>query len=213
MNKNSLNNSAYFNNIKWFAIIEVLIWIFIFTLGLISIYLLISSSLDLNRLSKNQIIATNLSKEWLELIRNIRDSNYLNNHNWNQLNPDEWSNSTPDFTRVFEPINYYTIENNFSNSLPLIYINRINDFWEWKSELNWKMLSYKLCLDSENRYTYDCSLGNKWTFFYRYIKVDNVQDSSWIKSDAIRVISKVIWTDGWYHDLEIETILTDWKRL
>jgi len=197
-------------NNKGFAIIEILIWIFIFTLWLISIYLLITSSLNLNLISKNQIIAWNLSKEWIELIRNIRDSNYINHHKWNQLNPRE----STDYSLVFDEWKYYTIENNFSNTLPLVNINEILDFWEWKTEINWKMLSYRLCLDHQNRYTYDCtSLWHKKTHFYRYLKIEKVENSDGIISDALRITSKVIWVEKWYHELQIRTILTDWKRL
>lgn len=202
------NNFKKYNS--GFAIIEILIWIFIFTMWLISIYLLITSSLNLNIISKNQIIASNLSKEWIELIRNIRDSNYINLHKWNQLNPRE----DTDYSLDFDAWEYYKIENNFLNSWPLVKINELIDFWEWKTEINWKMLSYKLCLDSEDRYTHDCTtLWNKKTHFYRYLKIEEVKNSTWVITDALQIISKVIWVEKWYHELEIKTILTDWKRL
>lgn len=194
-----------------FAIIEILIWIFIFTLWLISVYLLITSSLRLNLISKNQIIASNLSKEWIELIRNIRDSNYINHHKWNQLNPSE----NLDYSKVFMQWKIYTIENNFSNIWPLVRINDITSiFWEWSSEINLKMQNYRLCLDLNNRYTHDCiTLWHKKTHFYRFLKIEEVKDIDWIISDSLQIISKVIWTEKWYHNVEIKTILTDWKRL
>ena len=70
-----------------FSIIEVLVGIFIFSLGLVSIFVLLTSALNLNELNKNKIIASNLAREQIELFRNIRDVNYATLHNWNQINP------------------------------------------------------------------------------------------------------------------------------
>ena len=70
-----------------FSIIEVLVGIFIFSLGLVSIFMLLTSALNLNELNKNKIIASNLAREQIELFRNIRDVNYATLHNWNQINP------------------------------------------------------------------------------------------------------------------------------
>jgi Tfp pilus assembly protein PilV len=70
-----------------FSIIEVLIGIFIFSLGLVSIYALLASSLRINDYNSNAIIASNLAREQVELFRNIRDTNYKKLQVWNQINP------------------------------------------------------------------------------------------------------------------------------
>jgi hypothetical protein len=51
----------------------------------------------LNDYNKNYIIATNLAREQLELVRNIRDSNYKQIKKYNQINP-----SNNDYENVFE---------------------------------------------------------------------------------------------------------------
>lgn len=200
---------------SWFSIVEILIWIFIFTLGLLSVYMLISWTLKLNESNKNKLIASSLALESIELVKNIRDSNYENFHKYNQINPD----LTSDFTNtdnLFNEWDYFTIENNYGLWYP-ISVELINDFWEWKLELNNKMQAYRLCLDSENRYTYDClNPSNKKTNFYRYISFDEVKyDDSWtvnIVDNALKVKAKVIWAYKWYYEIEINTIITDWKR-
>jgi len=96
---------------KGFSIIEVLVGIFIFSLGLVSVFMLLSSSLNLNELNKNRIIASNLAREQLEHIRNIRDTNYQTLHAWNQKNPYGSFSNPDDF---FEVGKYYKIENYFS---------------------------------------------------------------------------------------------------
>ena len=203
-------------NKKWFSIIEVLVWIFIFSLWMVWIFAIISSTLRINDNNENYIIASNLANEQLELVRNIRDSNYYSFKPYNLLNPNGTSYRDID---KFEIWKYYTIENNYSNvsSFP-IKIDKIINFWEWEGELNDKMMAYKLCLDSLNRYTYDCITSwNKDTHFYRYIYIDSVKFSSWWSVETIDnsflIKSKVIRYKKWYHEFEVKAILADWKRL
>jgi hypothetical protein len=41
--------------------------------------------MKLNDYSKNSIIASNLARESLEIVRNVRDNNYKNMFKWNKL--------------------------------------------------------------------------------------------------------------------------------
>ena len=204
------------SNKKWFSIIEVLVWIFIFSLWMVWIFAIISSTLRINDYNENYIIASNLANEQIELVRNIRDSNYSVLKPYNLLNPNSTSYLNTD---KFEEGSYYKIENDYSNlSTFPIKINKISDFWEGKDKLNNKMRNYKLCLDLNNRYTYDCiSSWNKETFFYKYISINPVQFNSWWIVETIDnsflINSKVIWYKKWYHEFEVKSILTDWKRL
>lgn len=194
----------------WFSIIEILIWIVIFTLGLTWVYVLIVSTMSLNDYSKNSIIATNLARESIENIRNVRDNNYKNLFKWNKL---PWSDSN----NLFSTWVYYKVENDYSNlSDSTVKFDIIDDFAEGKQYLTSKMENYRLCLDSENKYTYDCSSWNKKTYFYRYIKMDDLMyDNLWTNnyiSWALKLTSKVIWYNRWYHEIELKTILTDYLR-
>lgn len=202
---------------KAFSIIEIIIWIFVFSLGISAIYMVISSSLDLNIYNKNQIIAWNLAREWIELVRNIRDSNYVTYHKWNQKSPNLDYNNPSNF---FSTQSYYIIENDYSEyaSFPIKVNDITSVFWEWVSNLEWAMENYRLCLDNKKRYTYDCSTSwNTKIQFYRYVKFDEVKYNTWtstdIVNDAYKVTSKVIWYMKWYHEIQIDTIITDWKRL
>lgn len=199
-------------NIKWFSIIEIMVGVFIFSIWIVSVYSLIITTLKLNDYNKNYIIAANLAREQVELVRNIRDSNYSKIQIYNQVNP-----SNSDHSNIFEYWKYYKIENNFSSnssSFP-VKVDEISNFWEWESELNWKMQNYKLCIDSEGIYTFDCN-DNKETPFFKYIKIEKVKHSEWwtIKTidDAFKVYSKVIWYSKWYNEFELNNIFTDFKR-
>lgn len=203
-------------NKNWFSIIEILVWIFIFTLWITWVYAIISSTLRINDYNENYIIASNLAREQLELVRNIRDSNYSKLKPYNLKNP-AWT--TYNVEDRFEYNKNYKIENDYSTTSTFpIKVEEIVDFWEWVSEIKGKMLAYRLCLDSENRYTYDCiTTWNKETIFYRYIGIDEVKyDNAWVEEiidDSFLINSKVVWYKKWYHEFEVKSIITDWKRL
>ena len=219
-----MNNFTKFKTNKWFSIIEILVAIFIFSLWLVSVYAIISSTLKLNDYNKNHIIASNLAREQIELIKNIRDSNFKTILKYNQINP-KWSYENP---KNFFSSWYYFIENDYSPwaSFP-IKVRKIKDFAEWKAEISsplfWKMRFYMLCLDSEGKYrgvntSWNCpSSRDKKTRFFKYLKIDEVKYSSWWSdytiADALKIKSKVIWYMRWYHETEINTIITDWQRL
>ena len=95
-------------NKKAMSIIEVMIAIFIFTLWLASVFMIISSAGNINNYNKDFIIASNLAREQVELIRNIRDTNYKKFQKWNMLRPESWN-----YTNVFSgsTSGFYKIEN------------------------------------------------------------------------------------------------------
>ena len=114
-----------------FSIIEVLIGIFIFSLGIASIYMVIASTLNLNSYNKNYIIASALASEQVELLKNIRDNNYATLHAWDWI-PNNISDSDERYKQTFQPKDtkpvYYTTENTFQNSDLSINFEEINDF-------------------------------------------------------------------------------------
>lgn len=197
----------------WFSIIEVLVGIFIFSLGLVSVFMLLSSSMNLNELNKNKIIASNLAREQVELFRNIRDVNYATLHSWNQINPEGSYSRPSDF---FSTGSYYRLENNLSSGFP-VRVEEINSFGEWTAELGWKMQSYRLYQTPEWLYTYSQAPDNTPTYFYRFLEISPVfYSDGWVQkeiSDAFKITSKVIWYKRWYHELQIDTIVTDWRRI
>jgi len=189
-----------------FSIIEVLIWIFVFSLGLVSIYALLASSLSVNAYSRNAIIASNLAREQLELFRNIRDTNYKKLQVWNQINP--WQSYSA--WAEFAVGTYYKLENNFSISASFSTdTSIISSFVEGESNLA-SMSNYRLCIDSNNQYTYDCGSWNITTPFYRYLFIEQTAGET---GDVFTVHSKVIWYFRGYHEYMIDTIVSDWRRI
>ena len=140
------------NNKSWFSLIEVLVSVAFFAIWITAVFNIFSSSVILNNTNKNSIIASNLAREWLELITNLSDSNYQTLHNWNSVNPNQADNFSSDNFFTFG--NSYTIELDYETNAPYtIEIKKIEDFVEESNDiLVEKMQSYNLCLNSQNKY-------------------------------------------------------------
>ncbi len=72
---NSINN-------KGFSLLEIIVVMFIISIGMIGISSLVSANIYAGVFVKNKLIAMNLSQEGIELVRNIRDENWLDGKNW-----------------------------------------------------------------------------------------------------------------------------------
>lgn len=190
-------------NTHWFSIVEILVWVMIFSLGLVSIYMLIASSMKMNEYSKNSIIASNLAREGIEIVRNVRDNNYATLHNWNKF-----PGNNVDVK--FQTGIYYKVENDLD---PANLLQVIDVFQEGREYLADEMKNYQLYLTPENYYTYDQAAPNTPTYFYRYLVFDDVKSNTgMVLQDALKLKSKVIWYKNWYHEIELDTILADFQR-
>ncbi len=74
--KNSKKNQG-------FSIIEVMVCVTIILVTFTSIYTLINDSMVFHDLAYSKLIASHLAQEGIEIVRNIRDNNYLQNKSWN----------------------------------------------------------------------------------------------------------------------------------
>jgi type II secretory pathway pseudopilin PulG len=63
---------------KGFSLIEVLISLTVIIFALVGVISLSAISISSIRLNKSKIIAANLTQEGLEIVKNIRDNNWLN---------------------------------------------------------------------------------------------------------------------------------------
>jgi len=66
-----------------FSILEIITAIFIIVTGLVGIMSLVIQNIQIQYINKNNLIASQLAQEGLELIRNKRDNNWLNGIDWN----------------------------------------------------------------------------------------------------------------------------------
>lgn len=66
-----------------FTIIEVLIAVVVITVGILGVLAVIHQTISYMSLSSSKLIATYLTQEGMEIVRNIRDTNWLEGENWN----------------------------------------------------------------------------------------------------------------------------------
>jgi type IV pilus modification protein PilV len=69
--------------IKGFSILEVVVSLAIITVGILAVLSLFTQTIRSGEVSINQEIATNLAQEGIEVIRNKRDSNWIELKDWN----------------------------------------------------------------------------------------------------------------------------------
>jgi len=74
MNQDFLRNKNY----AGFSFLETIISVFLISIGMIAVIGLMLSSLRESMDSRDQVIATLLSQEGIELVRSIRDNNWVN---------------------------------------------------------------------------------------------------------------------------------------
>lgn len=61
-----------------FSLIETLAVLFVISMALLGIVSLINQNIQVQNINKNNLIASSLAQEGIELIRNVRDANWLN---------------------------------------------------------------------------------------------------------------------------------------
>lgn len=80
-----------FKETKAFTLVEGLIAVFILIVGAGAAFFLITQTLSTASLIRDRFIAAYLAQEGIEIVKNIRDSNWLAYQNWNSgLSPANW---------------------------------------------------------------------------------------------------------------------------
>lgn len=65
-----------------FSLLEIVVAIFIIVMGMVGVVSLITQNIQVQYINRNNLIASQLAQEGLELIRNKRDKNWLENNGW-----------------------------------------------------------------------------------------------------------------------------------
>lgn len=91
------------NRQSGFTILEVIVVMLIISLGLLGIISLTTQNIRVQYINKNNLIASQLAQEGLELVRNIRDTNWLTvGSAWNQGLAD--GNYKIDYVNGMQPV-------------------------------------------------------------------------------------------------------------
>lgn len=74
---------------KGFTLLEVLVAIFLITLGVLGAMTLVSQTIAFSQLNSSRLVAAYLAQEGMEIVRNIRDSNFIKIHKGWDINWDD----------------------------------------------------------------------------------------------------------------------------
>lgn len=195
-----------------------MIAILVFTLGLLSAYMLVDSAMGAAINGRNEIIAVNLAREQIELVKNLRDTNWLQNLNFMSTGAQNGTHSNI----TMEPADniqdfgsgFYIIENTTGwDNQPSIFLKKLSGFsWTQGTKPNDTELTWiKLCLKDQKTYTHDCSAGEK-TLFYSFILIEPLKIDGTSVSKAFRLTSTVLTNQRGYREYVVRTIITDWRR-
>lgn len=179
-----------------FSLLEVILVISIVTIGLLGVFSLVAQNIQVQNVNKNYLVASMLAQEGLELVRNIRDTNWLSRHADANETPYDWklgagAGSNSDIVQD----GAYVIDYSGNINDSLVNIDSIDD------------IRARLYFNDDGYYFHDNTGVATTTDFYRLISV--FED---ISGNYIVASSTVRWKNaGRTHNYAVETYLYDWR--
>jgi len=73
-------------NSKGFTLLEVIAAIFLLTIGVIGILSLVSQTIVSSQITSSRLVASYLAQEGIEIVKNLRDTNFLKIHKGETIN-------------------------------------------------------------------------------------------------------------------------------
>ena len=167
----------------WFTLVEVILACSIFAIVVVWIIMAINRSYAFMNNIKLSVRATNLAREWVEMVYNIRDTN-RRRHSWNRdwywLNLRDKANPT----FVFLPWIYILKEDKDDNDNTYVYAKYLSNIsainaeefysndWFWKDNYKTDRDLAKLTFDWEYSY-YEWDALNKKENYITWNKIDD----------------------------------------
>ncbi len=149
-----------------------MVGIIVFTLGFLGAYLLVDSASNASIRSRDEIIGANIMREQIELLKNLRDTNWAQFRSWNSI---ELAKSPTELSKTLQANNYYTVTNNFSGN-KLIHIEKLSGLSLSQTVITQEFQKtnspIRLCIDTLGRYSHNCANGNEKTNFASFILIE-----------------------------------------
>ncbi len=166
-----------------FSLLETVVVLFIVSIGLVSILSVTVDSMRAQNLNKNSLVAYHLAEEGLELVKNVRDTNFIQN---TTSTPVAWNH----YIEGESGANKYRVD--YATFEPTV----IPDITEAKLQLS----------TGANPGFYLHSTSSPDSIFSRMITIDPINASS------SALTSLVEWVDqGQTYQVELNSILYGWK--
>ena len=203
-----------------FTLIELIIGMTIFSIGITGIYALLSNTMSSVGYSRDEIIVSWLLREEIDLVMNIRDTNLRNFIPWDSIHIDSPSSDTTFSSGIYMIENELNSSNNsidptngriHSNTVKLVKLD------PFPNDINLRWQKTQLRLDDKWRYIHSETSGTP-TQFASYIiispltingiEVKKNSKNQWWVIDA-RVIIKGKWP---YREYDAKSMITDWMK-
>ena len=165
----------------------------VLVIGILGVFSLVIQNVQVQTINKQYLVASMLAQEGVEIVRNRRDNNWLDDDH---------------------PVWYKGIADG-DNNFTVDYLDPDNDPYTFDfTPDNITDNAAQLYLDTNSFYTH-VSAGNVATPFYRLIEILNPTDHNGDSEiDSFQVVSKVQWKiQGQTHEYIAETLLYNWRGL
>jgi len=195
------NTKNSMRKIKAFTLIETLIVIVVFCIGILTVLYWLSQTLRNKEYANTQIQSAFFAREWIELIFNLRDANYHKELPWNCIF-DEWKESVDAekwCKKFFENNQVLKLDIGDNNEyLKIIDISDISKIWDLEKEEDFDKIfeEYQIYKHIENSgttflYNHDSNDGEA-TWFAKYIVIKSVE---WINDHEklLKIESHVLY--------------------
>lgn len=192
-----------------FTLIEVVIGISILSVVLMAMGSLTVTAIRSNQANVNRLTAYYLAQEALEALRNMRDTNWLQNYDYNTGGDPFWGAS-------FESDGYYTlsyrIERDPDVPVPWAFVS-YGDGETARSTAEQDALLYWVTDSSGvyylNDFTIPLSAISEETPFHRYIRINYDETAP----DRFEATAVVFWDErNRSQKIEVTTEFTDWRE-
>lgn len=181
---------------RGFTLVELIIAITVLVIGVVAVFGLSFFAIQLNRTNVQRLQALELAREGMEMIRNIRDSNWKNNY--------PFAGGAPLWGEDLGPQKYVKISPRPGDQVPFAIVT-VNPQQRNEYRLNTVEVS------GVSFFTHDTGTPSQ---FYRLLQIEPYSLEGAASDEAIKVTSQVLWLNGdKEHTVEVTEILTNWRKI
>lgn len=190
---------------KGFTIVELMIAIVIFSVGIMGVYALVQSSINASGRARDEAVAANLVREQLELAHWLRDANWSSEKAWSGTEaPGVDAGSATSFGS-----GAWTVENIFETGKSIKLTALPADFSGEVSAVVADRTYTALSLDAQGRYVHGAGTPTPW---HSYLVAEEVSFPENTPREALRITSVVVRDGKVPKEWRAATLLTNWKR-
>lgn len=196
---------------RGFTIIEIIIASVVFVVGFLGAIYLIETSQKSAERSRSEIILANLSRERIELIKNLRDSNWLTSQSWTG-STQPWMSSTSTLNGL-SASGTYTIEMLSDGSLAVKEIASLDTLEAVQNELSSNGQKTRLYRTAGGLYTHDESAGvaTPYSLWMRTTPLQPYGETAPLE-EALKIDIIAAFRSRPNSPYVMSTIITNWKR-